>query len=191
MLSRLHKCAKISHIDIKLEQVSLTWKLNADGIYDLKQIQNKDCVLSAFRLKTMNTLSPGVKSVPTNANFYIERLDPSTQHFRILVTTTNLYFSCPAKTDIYQHGWVGKFLQKSFDIRDIKRYMLCIPSTWYHIWHSANGIWEIYRLFFSPYIWYSTMILLQVFSNLYQGFLCIDIHCLSGHRNMYICVFVI
>ena len=87
--------------------------------------------------------------------------------------------------------WLGKFLHKSFDIRDIKRYKLCIPSKWYQFRHSVNGILEIYWVFFSLYTWYSTMILLQVFSNLYQGFLCIDIYCLSGHRNMYICVFVI
>ena len=70
-------------------------------IHDIKPIQNKDCVLGVLGSKTKNILSPGVKSMPTNVKFYIQRLDPSTQNFRILVTTNNLYFSCPAKTDRY------------------------------------------------------------------------------------------
>ena len=124
MLSRLHKCALISHIAKKLEPVSLTWKLNADGIDDLKQIQNKDCVLGALRLKTKNILSPGVKSVPTNAKFYIQWLDPSTQHFRILVTTTNLYFLCPAKTDIYKHDWESSYTSHSIFV--ISKGISCV-----------------------------------------------------------------
>ena len=85
----------------KLEPVPTTWKLNVDGIHDLKTNQNNDCVLGVLRSRTKNILSPGVKSMPTNVKFYIQRLDPSTQNFRILVTTNNLYFSCPAKTGRY------------------------------------------------------------------------------------------
>ena len=36
-----------------------------------------------------------------NVKFYIQRLDPSTNNFRMLVTTNNSYFSCPAKTGKY------------------------------------------------------------------------------------------
>ena len=79
----------------------MTWKLNVDGIHDLKPIQNKDCVLGVLRSKTKNILSPGVKLMPTDVTFYIQRLDLSTENFRILVTTNNLYFSCPAKTGRY------------------------------------------------------------------------------------------
>ena len=79
----------------------MTWKLNVDGIHDLKPIQNKDYVLGVLRSKTKNIKSPGVKSMPTNVKFYIQRLDQSTQNFRILVATNNLYFSCPANTGRY------------------------------------------------------------------------------------------
>ena len=88
----------------------MTWKLNVDGIHDQKPIQNKDCVL---RSMTKNILSPGVKSMPTNVKFCIHRLDPSTQHFRILVTMNNLYFSCLAKTGRYQHGWESSYTSHS------------------------------------------------------------------------------
>ena len=91
-------------------------------------IQNKDCVLGVLRSKTKNILSPGVKSMPTNVKFYIQRLDPSTQNFRILVTTNNSYFSCPAKTAGQILTWLGKFLHKLFNIRNVKRYKSCIPS---------------------------------------------------------------
>ena len=80
-----------------IRAVLVTWKLKVDGTHDLKPIQNKDCVLGVLRSKTKNILSPGIKSIPTNVKFDIQRLDPSTQYFWILVTTTNLYFSCPAK----------------------------------------------------------------------------------------------
>ena len=41
------------------------------------------------------------------------------------------------------------------------------------------------------YIWYRIVILQNVFGNLYQWLLCIDIYCLSGDRDIYIFVFVI
>ena len=55
---------------------------------------------------------------------------------------------------------------------------------WIFMW------WKICRIFLSPYTWYRTVILQQAFGNLYQWLLCIDIYCLSGHRNMYIFAFV-
>ena len=177
-----------------------------DAIHDLKPIQNKDCVPGVLRSKTKNILSPGVKSMPTNVKFYIQRLDPSTQKFRILVTTNNLYFSCPAKTGRYQHGWEISYTSHSIFVmsKGISRvfrrnnilfnmsaivinFILLAPTAkrfWIFMW------WKRCRIFFSPYIWYRTVILQQAFGNLYQWLLCIDIYCLSGHRNMYIYAFV-
>ena len=185
----------------------MTWKLNVDGIHDLTLTQNKGCVLGVLRSKTKNILSPGVKSMPTNVKFYIQRLDQSTQNFRILVTTNNLYFSCPAETGRYLHGWESSYTSHSIFVmsKAISRVFLrnnilfsmpamvidctqLVPTAkrfWIFMW------WKRCRIFFSPYIWYRTVILLQVFGNLYQWLLCIDFYCRSGQRNMYIFAFVI
>ena len=106
-------CLSFAYHYKRLEPVAMTWTLNADGIHDLKPIQNKDCVLGVLRSKTKNILIQGVKSTPTNVKFYIQRLDPSTQHFKILVTMTNSHFSCPAKTDRYWHGWESSYTSHS------------------------------------------------------------------------------
>ena len=37
--------------------------------------------------------------------------------------------------------WLGKFLHKSFDIRNVKMYKSCIPLQKYSIQHADNGIW--------------------------------------------------
>ena len=83
----------------------MTWKLNVDGIDDPKLFENKDYMIVVSRLKTKDILLPGVKSKATIVKMYIQRLDPSTKHFRFLVTTNNLYLTCRAKADRYQYGW--------------------------------------------------------------------------------------
>ena len=52
--------------------------------------------------------------------------------------------------------------------------ILLVPTAkrfWIFMW------WKRCRIFFSPYIWYRTVILQQAFCNLYQWLLCIDIYC--------------
>ena len=62
-------CLSFAYHYKKLEPIPMTWKLNVDGIHDLKPIQNKDCVLGVLRSKAKNILSPSVKSMPTNVKF--------------------------------------------------------------------------------------------------------------------------
>ena len=87
-------------------------------------------------------------------------------------------------------GWIFHHFTSSANIyrftQVIQYSVYCLSLTakrfWIFTW------WKICRIFFSPYIWYRTVTLQQVFGNLYQWLLCIDIYCLSGHRNMYIFV---
>ena len=37
--------------------------------------------------------------------------------------------------------WLGKFIHKSFNIRNTKRHKSCIPSQQYHFPHATNGDW--------------------------------------------------
>ena len=84
----------------KLETVLSTLILNVDGIHDLKPRLNKDYVLGVSKSKTKKILLSGVKSMPKNIKIYIQgSIQAASISFRILVTTTNLYFSYPAKTD--------------------------------------------------------------------------------------------
>ena len=199
-------CLSFAYHYKRLKPVAMTWTLNVDGIHDLNPIQNKDCVLGVLRSKTKNISIQGVKSTPTYVRFYIQRLDPSTQHFRILVTTTKWYFSCPAKTDGYWHGWddtshlifvISKVISRVFRRNNTIFSMLSMVFDYALLVPNSQAILNIHVVRKMPdillpiYIWYRTVILLQVFGNLYQGFFCIKINCLSGHRSMYICVFVI